>query len=80
MCMNASGSDSGHGPLSAKQRNALPAKAFALPGKRAYPIEDENHARNALSRVSANGSPAEKQEVRSAVAHKYPGIKQTKGK
>ena len=60
--------------LTSGKRNALPTKAFAEPGKRAYPIEDANHARNALSRVSQFGSPAEKSQVRSAVARKYPGI------
>lgn len=60
--------------LNAKKRNALPKKAFAEPGKRKYPIEDKAHARDALSRVSANGSPAEKSKVRAAVKKKFPGI------
>lgn len=60
--------------LNAKKRNALPKKSFAEPGKRKYPINDKNHARNALSRVSANGSPAEKAKVRAAVHKKFPGI------
>lgn len=59
--------------LTSKSRNALPKKSFAGPG-RSYPIEDKAHARNALSRVSANGSPAEKAEVRAKVHAKYPGI------
>jgi hypothetical protein len=61
------------GPLTTKKRKALPTSTFALPGRR-YPINDPNHARNALSRVSANGTPAEKAKVRSAVKRKYPGI------
>lgn len=61
------------GPLNAKSRNALPGKDFAVPGRK-YPINDANHARNALSRVSQNGSSTEKAEVRSAVHRKYPGI------
>src|SRR5699024_11412436 len=32
------------------------------------------HARNALSRVSQHGSPAEKKRVRAAVRRKYPSI------
>jgi hypothetical protein len=60
--------------LNAKKRNALPRKSFAEPGKRKYPIEDKAHARNALSRVSANGSPAEKAKVRAAVHKKFPGV------
>jgi hypothetical protein len=61
------------GHLTAKQRHALPAGDFALPGER-YPIEDKAHARNALARVSQNGSSAEKDEVRSKVHRKYPEI------
>lgn len=33
-------------------RKSLPAKDFAEPGKRAYPIEDKPHARNAKARAS----------------------------
>lgn len=62
--------------LTSKGRNALPAKDFAGP-KRSYPIEDKTHARDALSRVSANGSPKEKAEVRGKVEAKYPAIKQS---
>lgn len=60
--------------LNAKKRKALPKKSFAEPGKRAYPINDKAHARNALSRVSQFGSSAEKAKVRSAVHKKFPGI------
>jgi hypothetical protein len=56
------------------QRKKLPKKSFAEPGKRAYPIQDKSHARNALARVSQFGSPAEKAKVRAAVHKKYPGI------
>jgi hypothetical protein len=59
--------------LTAEQRAKLPASAFALPGGR-YPINDKNHARNALSRVSQNGTPAEKEKVRAKVHSKYPAI------
>lgn len=38
--------------LSAKARDKLPAKDFAEPDKRAYPIEDKAHARNAKARAS----------------------------
>lgn len=37
--------------LDAAQRNKLPRKDFAEPGKRAYPIEDKAHARNAKARA-----------------------------
>ena len=59
--------------LTTKARKAIPGSSFALPGRR-YPIEDASHARNALSRVSQYGSPAEKSRVRSAVHRRYPGI------
>lgn len=61
------------GRLTAAERHALPEKDFALSGER-YPIEDANHARNALARVEQYGTPAEKAEVRAAVHRKYPGI------
>jgi len=38
--------------LKTKSRNKLPAKDFAEPDKRAYPIEDKTHARNAKARAS----------------------------
>jgi hypothetical protein len=59
--------------LTAKTRKAIPAQSFALPGRR-YPIEDKNHARNALARVSGNGTPAEKATVRAKVHSKFPDI------
>lgn len=57
--------------LTAKTRNALPGKDFALPGRR-YPIQNRSHGQNALSRVSQNGTPEEKAKVRAAVHAKYP--------
>lgn len=65
--------------LTAKGRDHIKKKNFALPKKEKYPIENEDHARNALSRVSQFGSPAEKAEVRSKVESKYPGIEVSKG-
>ena len=38
--------------LNAEKRDKLPDKDFAEPGKRAYPIEDKAHARNAKARAS----------------------------
>lgn len=60
--------------LKAKQRNALSDKDFAIPETRSYPIHDESHARNALSRVSQHGTPDEKKRVRAAVHRRYPDI------
>ena len=59
--------------LSSKKRKRMSAKSFALPSKR-YPIPDKTHARNALARVSAHGTPTEKARVRRAIARKYPSI------
>jgi|GEM_PF-2644843 len=61
------------GRLTAKERHALPASDFALPGGR-YPVNDENHARNALARVAQHGTPSEQARVRAAVHRKYPDI------
>lgn len=60
--------------LTAKRRHKLPSKDFAL-GKGRYPINDKAHARAALSRISAHGTPEEKAKVRKKVSAKYPGIK-----
>ena len=59
--------------LTTKERKAIPRTDFALPGRR-YPIEDKAHARNALARVSQNGSSEEKEAVRREVARRYPKI------
>jgi len=66
--------------LTYQQKQNLPKKSFVYPGKRKYPIEDLAHARNALARVSANGTPAEKKAVRSAVAKKFPQIQMSKAR
>lgn len=60
--------------LSTKARKSLPKGDFAIPGKRAYPVNDKAHARNALARVSQFGSGEQKAKVRAAVRRKYPGI------
>jgi hypothetical protein len=60
--------------LSAKGRKGLPASAFVYPAQRKYPIHDLAHARDALARVSANGSSSEKAKVRAAVHRRYPSI------
>jgi hypothetical protein len=60
--------------LTTETRGELPEKAFALPGRR-YPIHDASHARDALSRVAANGTPHEQRVVKVAVAKRFPGIK-----
>jgi hypothetical protein len=61
--------------LTTATRKKIPASEFALPGRR-YPIEDEAHARNALARVSQDGTPAEKATVRRKVERAFPALKQ----
>ena len=61
--------------LTTATRNKITNGDFALPGRR-YPIEDEVHARDALSRVSQDGTPAEKATVRGKVRERFPGIRQ----
>lgn len=60
--------------LTSKERNALPSSDFAEPKSRKYPINNPSHARNALSRVSGNGSAEEKHMIRAKVHKKYPSI------
>jgi len=38
--------------LSTNERNTLPDEKFGLPEKRAYPMPDANHARNAKARAA----------------------------
>ena len=40
------------GRLTTKARKALPAKDFAEPGERKWPVEDRRHAANAKARAS----------------------------
>lgn len=61
--------------LTSKQRKHLPASDFVFPKTRSYPIDTKARARNALSRVAQNGTPAQKARVRAAVHRKYPSIK-----
>ncbi len=59
--------------LTAKGRNALPAKDFAGPN-RSFPVEDKSHARNALARAS-QFHPELKAKIRAKVHRKFPDIK-----
>lgn len=59
--------------LTTKRRNDLPNKEFSGPN-RSYPIDTENRARNALSRVSQFGTESLKEKVREKVHKKYPDI------
>lgn len=59
--------------LTGRQRSKLPAKEFAGPN-RSFPIEDKNHARNALARAS-QFHPELKAQIRAKVHRKFPDIK-----
>lgn len=66
--------------LTSKKRKSLKKSTFAIPSRRAYPIPDKAHARNALARVAQHGTPAEKKAVRAKVRKKFPSIGKKKGK
>lgn len=51
----------------------MPAKEFAGP-HRSFPINDENHSRNALARAS-QFHPELKAKIRAKVHRKFPDIK-----
>jgi hypothetical protein len=76
-------SNSNRSPLSAKtnaKRNTkggraqMPASDFGLPATKQYRIDDAAHARDALSRVAQDGTPAQQAQVRARVKAKYPSI------
>ena len=58
------------------KRSSMPASSFAIPSRKAYPINTIGRARNAVARVNQNGSPAEKRQVYSAVRQRYPALAQ----
>jgi len=67
--------------LTTAARKKIPKSEFALPGAHKgeanegkYPIPDKAHARNALARVSAYGTPEEKAKVRAKVHKEFPEI------
>lgn len=66
--------------LTTEERKRLPKGRFGLPGKRAYPLPDANHARDALARAAANATPAERAEIERNVHRLYPRIKIGGGK
>lgn len=60
--------------LSYADRKALPKSDFIFPEKRAYPIPDKSHARNALARASGKSVES---KVRHDVHMKYPDLAKT---
>lgn len=59
--------------LDARERSEIPTKEFAGPD-RSYPINDKDHGRAALSRVSQFGTPELKARVTADVRQKYPDM------
>ncbi|MEU7435739.1 hypothetical protein AB0B07_33600 [Streptomyces sioyaensis] len=66
--------------LTGRQRRKLPKSKFALPGRRAYPIDTKARARNALARASQNESKATQKTIRSRVTKMWPSLKKNKRK
>jgi len=60
--------------LTYKARKNLSPHSFVFPKTRSYPIHDIKHARNALARASAYGSPKVKSAVYRAVFNRYPAL------
>ncbi len=60
--------------LKTKTRDKLPAKDFAEPGKRAYPIEDKPHARNAKARASQAVKAGRMSKAEAAKIGKKPDV------
>ncbi|MFC4906033.1 hypothetical protein [Actinomadura gamaensis] len=69
--------------LNAEERRELSPDEFGIPphdgkpGK--YPIENREHAVAALGRVDRFGTPEEKEQVRKAVAERYPDLPSSEG-
>ncbi len=61
--------------LTYAKKKRMRSSSFALPKERKYPIPDLIHARNALARVSANGTEKEKAIVRRKVYKKFPSLR-----
>lgn len=62
--------------LSYQERKELSSSSFVFPKERAYPINDESHARNALARASQFERGVRLEKIKSAIRRKFPGIKQ----
>jgi len=58
--------------LNAADRKALPSSDYGLPGKRAYPMPDREHAGLAKSMAAKYATPAEKAKI-DAKANKILG-------
>ena len=69
--------------MKASQRRALPRGSYVYgpkssvggKGRKAFPIHDKAHARNALSRAAQSNNKATYAKVERAVNRKFPSIK-----
>ncbi|MDE1907513.1 MAG: hypothetical protein KGH75_13795 [Rhodospirillales bacterium] len=61
--------------LTYKARKNLKPEDFVFPKSREYPVQDIAHARDALSRASANAHGAKKLKIFREVARRYPQLK-----
>jgi len=77
----------GEKKLTSQQRKDLPGSSFIFRKERKFPIPDEDHARNALSRANQYSSAPKwydgsleslVKRVASAVHKKFPGIEVSK--
>lgn len=59
--------------LTTAQRNAQPARDFALPATRQYPIMDHEHARQALQELG-HEPPRIQEAIRRAVYRRWPDL------
>jgi hypothetical protein len=59
--------------LTASQRKKLPSSAFAIPGKRAFPIHNRSHAKAALSMLHY-ATPAEQATIKRKIKRRYPDM------
>lgn len=57
--------------LKARRRRRLPRSAFAYPSRRAYPIDTQKRARNALARAAQTGTKGTYAHVARAVRRRY---------
>ena len=58
--------------LNTRDRKKIPTAEFAEPGKRAYPIEDKAHARNAKARASQAVKSGRMSKAEAASSTKRP--------
>ena len=49
--------------LTTEERKHIPSSEFGLPGERAYPMPDREHAANAKARAAQHATPAEREKI-----------------